>query len=283
MSKGLQRSLSFSLSLSLSLQTHAWVRHRRALSHAPRLMCAHTHTHACAPTGGTGPRLQNLQTLDLSANQIADFEQDTLSGLMSLERLYLSSNRIAGFANGTFSGLLNLDTLELANNPGAPFACPPVSYRSSGCEMNRLQTCGWSGDCVFWLDGRTLMLSRTGECETSCSYLWLDDEGITGFAPGTWSGMSNLRYLSLSNNNIAGFAPGTLSGLTALKNLELRGNPGTPFACPSSLRSSSGCELDRIEDCGGCTFWLGTLSEKSVLWPVTEHVDCIHRFRAMIL
>jgi hypothetical protein len=80
-------------------------------------MCAHTHTHACAPTGGTGPRLQNLQTLDLSANQIADFEQGTFSGMTGLRSLSLRGNQISGsVANDTFADLSALTRLDLADN-----------------------------------------------------------------------------------------------------------------------------------------------------------------------
>ena len=60
---------------------------------------------------------QNLQTLDLSANQIADFQQGTFSGMTGLRSLSLRGNQISGsVAHDTFADLSALTWLDLADN-----------------------------------------------------------------------------------------------------------------------------------------------------------------------
>ena len=107
--------------------------------------------------------------------------------------------------------------------------CPTVSQRSSGCEMNRVGTCG---DCTFWVDGlRGWMLFKTvGPC--TCSWLDLSNKGIVKFANDTWSDMPNLQILYLHNNKIAELGNGTWNDLTSLDELSIFENP---LGCVSGI------------------------------------------------
>lgn len=60
--------------------------------------------------------LSNLQTLDLSGNNLMYFPTGTFSALPSLKHLDLSNNSLVSFRSGMFTNLHSLETLDLRNN-----------------------------------------------------------------------------------------------------------------------------------------------------------------------
>ena len=91
----------------------------------------------------------------------------------------------------------------------------------------QLQVCG---GCSFWLEEDGNRLSSTGECATTCTYLYLSHRGIEAVAQGTFSGMTGLRSLSLRGNQISGsVAHDTFADLSALTWLDLADNKLTGF------------------------------------------------------
>jgi hypothetical protein len=70
-----------------------------------------------AINGGTFEDLNRLQALDLSYNQIATINRGIFQGLASLEWLFLGSNPVTSIENGAFHGLDELLTLDLGRLP----------------------------------------------------------------------------------------------------------------------------------------------------------------------
>ena len=212
-----------------------------------------------APNAFTG--LGSVMTLNLSSNQIKVLAPQTFARLESVQSLYLDNNQITSLTNSSFASLPKLQDLYLANSPGVPFACPTVSRYSSGCKVNRVQICG---GCTFWThyvaSSIGYSLSKTGSCETSCNYLYLNNIGITVVANGTFATLGNVQYLVLSHNQITSLVNITFADLPNLQYLNLEYNPGAPFVCPSVSEYSVGCERNMLINCGGCTFWLDGFS-----------------------
>ena len=55
--------------------------------------------------------------------------------------------------------------------------------------------------------------------------LYLQDNQITGVAPGMFHGLNSLQGLYLNNNKITALAAGRFDGLNSLTTLNLQGNP----------------------------------------------------------
>jgi len=236
-------------------------------------------------TPNTFAGLGSVTYLTLSGNQIEALAPNAFAGLGGVQRLDLHDNQITSLNNSTFARLPNLQELYLVNNPGVPFACPTVSGYSSGCEVNRVQICG---GCTFWThhiaSSIGYLLSKTGSCETSCTYLDLNNKGIAvltnnSFAglgsvqyiilsgnqistleKNIFTGLDNVRYLNLQANQITSLTNSTFVDLPNLQSLYLDNNPGAPFACPVVSDHSSGCKRNVLATCGGCTFWVDGFS-----------------------
>ena len=236
-----------------------------------------------APNAFTG--LESVTYLTLSGNQIEALVPNAFAGLGGVQRLDLHDNQITSLNNSAFARLPNLKDLYLVNNPGVPFVCPTVSGYSSGCEVNRVQICG---GCTFWThhiaSSIGYLLSKTGSCETSCTYLDLNNKGIAVLTNNSFVGLESVYYIILSNNQIGTLAQNTFNGMESVWYLDLQGNqissltnntfadlpnlqylyldnnPGAPFACPEVSERSSGCQRNILTTCGGCTFWIDGVS-----------------------
>ena len=136
-------------------------------------------------------------------------------------------------ANGTFAGMGSVTYLDLSNNQLAAVA------NGTFAGLDRLQT------------------------------LSLSNNQLAALAPGSFTGLGSVTTLQLQNNQIAAVANGTFAGLERLQTLYLENNPGTPFACPTVFGYSAGCEMNRINTCGGCTFWLDGRS-----WVLSKTGSC---------
>ena len=214
----------------------------------------------------TGSCETSCTYLSLQSKGITAVANGTFAGLERLQTLYLQDNQLtaAGLATTNFSDLPALQTLQLASNPGAPFACPTVSGYSSGCEMNRIDTCG---GCTFWLDGRSWVLSKTGSCETSCTSLWLANLQIMAVANGTFDDVGSLQQLYLQRQWL-----GCVPGVAATVEIDRYWTTKTP-RCPSN------CTMDTYyvategicQHCPGSsyTFGIGGAGVENCTYPPT--------------
>ncbi|XP_077988112.1 uncharacterized protein LOC144442607 [Glandiceps talaboti] len=79
--------------------------------------------------------LRNLQTLDLSSNEIQMMSVSSLQGLVNLEYLDLSWNFITELSDDTFQDLKKLKTLDLSKNPLFCFPSQPLKPLRSFEQM----------------------------------------------------------------------------------------------------------------------------------------------------
>ena len=229
---------------------------------------------------GTVSDMPNLQTLNLENNEIAEIEPGAVSNMPSLQYLSLSGNPGVPFACPTVSQQSSGCEMNRASNcgsctfwvdglrgwmlfkTGGPCMCSSLSLYNKGIakiangtwnDLQNLQTLN--------LQNNEITEIEPGELGNllSLRYLHLSGNKIAKLKTGTVSDMPNLQTLNLENNEIAEIEPGAMSNVPSLQYLSLSGNPGVPFACPTVSQQSSGCEMNRVQDCGGCTFWVDGL------------------------
>ncbi|XP_013382061.1 slit homolog 3 protein [Lingula anatina] len=131
---------------------------------------------------------ENLQTLDLSTNNIGRLYSSDFVGISRLGGLELSSNEISAIGTGVFSSLINLKTLGLSNNY--------LTHLTDGL-----------------FDG----LASLGGLELSSNEISAVDTGV-------FSSLINLKDLGLSNNHLTYLNDGMFDGLASLESISLYGN-----------------------------------------------------------
>ncbi|XP_072046677.1 uncharacterized protein [Amphiura filiformis] len=132
--------------------------------------------------------LTSLQRLDLSYNQLENVSGKSFIHLASLQSLDLSHNNISKISNDTFTGLNKLDTLDLSNQNHFNLLGSP--FRS------------------------TLSLKK----------LYIAFSGLSSLLSSVFSGLRELQELTLSNNKIPSLPASIFHGLTNLTHLYLSEN-----------------------------------------------------------
>ncbi|XP_015178999.1 PREDICTED: slit homolog 3 protein-like [Polistes dominula] len=209
--------------------------------------------HSCTP---------NLQSLDLSGNDLGALPDRTLAGLPSLTVLKLQENAISAVGDHALAGLPNLRSLNISSNKLV--ALPPelfaktkelrelilsnnsLSVLAPGLldaleELQLLDLSGnelnsrWVNRDTFSRLGNLLVLdlsfntltkidSRVFEGLYNLQILKLEHNEIDMLLDGCFASLTNLHTLTLSQNKITRFDPSHAHGLTALEQLFLDGN-----------------------------------------------------------
>ena len=147
------------------------------------------------------PNPNNLQSLTINGNQIADITQ--LENLTNLQKLHLYDNNIDNIT--PLENLTNLHDLDLYNNNITDIT--PIE------NLTNLQ--------ILILSDNNITDITPLENLTNLLYLDLINNNITKIS--SLQGLTNLQDLYLSNNNITDITP--LENLTNLLYLNLDNNP----------------------------------------------------------
>ncbi|XP_029345651.1 peroxidasin homolog isoform X12 [Acyrthosiphon pisum] len=154
-----------------------------------------------------------IKVLDLSYNEIMDIE--SLAHLTELETLNLSNNNISELKHGAFANLSKLQSLMLSNNN--------ISELKHGgfANLSELQ--------ILYLDNNKIENIETGAFNnlTSLKVLHLDYNNIHKLDLEMFKGLRKLDKLFLDHNMIRHIPPGTIDSLTSLSLLWLDHNPLT--------------------------------------------------------
>ena len=153
-------------------------------------------------------RLENLEKLDLSNNQITDLRKGAFLKLKNLKKLDLSSNQIQELIPGNFEGLECLELLNISSNhlDSKPID-KSIFCMSSLIELNLNNT---KLTIVDFLD-----TDRLGNLEN----LYLSNNQIKVLRKGAFSKLKKLKMLDLNSNQIPELIPGVFEGLERLKKL----------------------------------------------------------------
>ena len=173
--------------------------------------------------------LLNLRDLDLSHNRLGDLPEHVFSDLKSLRRLDVSHNQLATFSANMFSADNVLEELDLSGNNLA--SLPENSFS----RLLRLRDLDLSFNAIT--DLAPGVFASLGGLE----YLWLDHNALTSLTSETFSRMGSLRALSLDENRITSVASSAFVNLSRLQYLwlsldEMIGLPAGLFAELSQLR-----------------------------------------------
>ncbi|KAJ8929054.1 hypothetical protein NQ314_018300 [Rhamnusium bicolor] len=154
--------------------------------------------------------LQNLQTLDLSHNEIKVIELEPFRTLRTLDVLNLSANSLTKIDSGSFSGLNVLKCLDLSRN-----------------NLTKLD------------DQVLLPLS-------SLQYLNLSNNRLEALNEVCFSSLIMLQQLDVSWNRLARVAPGSLQ-LPSLARLLLAGNPQLGRSREAAVLVGTGRRLQTVD------------------------------------
>ncbi|KAL2623093.1 hypothetical protein R1flu_003298 [Riccia fluitans] len=140
---------------------------------------------------GPIPSLDNntqLQTIDLSSNQLTGMVPESLAKLTNLQTLDLSSNRLTGMVPESFAKLANLQMLNLRNNiiQGNLPQLPQQNFKLTNIDFS--------------------------------------NNNFSGEIPKTWVGLLALQDLNLASNSLQGPLPQELGRLSSLISLNLSNN-----------------------------------------------------------
>ena len=161
---------------------------------------------------GAFTKVQSLERLHLSYNDLTKVAPGTFGHLSSLEYLYLSSNHITEVAPGSFSFLTSLEYLYLFNNQITEVIPGVFSNLTSLYKLH--------------LGGNNLIEVARGSFShlPRLADLHLNYNQIAKVEPGAFSHLSSLKNLYLYNNQITDITPGVFSNLTSLDILDLSSN-----------------------------------------------------------
>ena len=156
--------------------------------------------------------LTNLETLDLSGNQLAELPEGLFDGLTSLRTLLLYGNRLTELPEGLFAGLTSLETLWLYTNR---LTALPEGLFAGLTSLDELH-----------LKNNFLTALPEGLFAglTSLDELFLNSNRLTALPEGLFAGLTSLRTLHLYHNRLTALPEGLFAGLTSLESLYLNDN-----------------------------------------------------------
>lgn len=154
--------------------------------------------------------LSNLQSLDLSRNEIKVLELEPFRTLRTLEVLNLSANSLTKIDSGSFSGLNNLKCLDLSRNN------------------------------LITIDDQALTPL------TFLQYLNLSNNRLEVLDEACFSSLIMLQQLDVSWNRLARVAPGSLQ-LPSLARLLLAGNPQLGRSREAAVLVGTGRRLQTVD------------------------------------
>ncbi|XP_007517499.1 transforming growth factor beta activator LRRC33 [Erinaceus europaeus] len=194
--------------------------------------------------------LETLIELDLSQNQLSELHlaPGLPSCLRNLQSFNLSSNQLLSVPTGLFAGASNITTIDMSHNQislcprssgldqgGLPscvdFRNVPSLKRLSleGCGLQELQDCTFQGTSITHLDlsGNWGVLNGSitplQKIASTLQVLSLRNVGLrSSFMESDFSGFENLRNLDLSGNSLTSFP--RFKGKLVLQTLDLRRN-----------------------------------------------------------
>ncbi|XP_043929291.1 tsukushi [Protopterus annectens] len=184
----------------------------------------------------TGPGYTTLVSLDLSYNQITEFEANTFSKLRYLESLDLSHNSLQSLQDGSFSNP-SLEDIDISNNRlqeiNLNIFMPKIHGKPINIDLSNNEirsVVNGLNENIPFIQGFNLSGNRLTSVPNLkgflLRYLSLDNNPITKIEENAFSGMVELTHLSLANlPTLTEIASNSFSGLSALQVLDLSGNP----------------------------------------------------------
>lgn len=156
----------------------------------------------------------DVQSLDMSNNQISVLPINGFSSLKRLRVLNLSSNAISMVADEALHGLRSLESLDLSGNKIV--ALPPAMFRDATKSLKELRL---QNNSISALPGLVTDMNQLVTLDLSRNVLtsmWLNAE--------TFSGLIRLVLLNLSYNRISRLDPAIFKDLYTLQILNLQFN-----------------------------------------------------------
>ena len=175
----------------------------RGLVNLESLDLSHNELGLLEPAAFFG--LKKLKDLDLSHNRLRNLPADSFSDLISLRKLDASHNQLATFSANMFSADNLLSELDLSNNKIA--SLPSDSFS----RLSQLRDLDLSFNAITDLPAG--VFSSLGSLE----YLWLDHNSVTSLTSETFSALGSLRALSLDKNRLDSLAASTFQNLSRLQ------------------------------------------------------------------
>ena len=168
-------------------------------------------------------RLQSLEWINLTHNQLTGRIPVRLDQLASLKSLRLSNNELTGKIPAELGNLKSLEELELAGNdlrgkiPNSLASL--VNLQRFILHNNRL-----TGEIPAWLGGFE-----------DLRFVWLTNNQLTGTLPPNLGSARSLQYLRVQNNRLTGKIPDSY-GDREWRCLLLEGNDLEDTCLPRSLK-----------------------------------------------
>ncbi|GLH12951.1 Toll-like receptor 7 [Gryllus bimaculatus] len=161
---------------------------------------------------GALARCAELESLDLSNNQILSLPRVALDGLNKLEKLKLHGAGLVNIEEGSFHDLVKLELLDLSDND---LTTLPSGLFTTLHELDDL-----------FLDNNSLTAlpadAFVGLVELEV--LSLTNNKITTLAPGAFTGLEDIKYLTLNENRLTTLPSNIFSGLPQVKGIDLSVN-----------------------------------------------------------
>ncbi len=154
----------------------------------------------------------NLQSLNLSRNDISSLSANQFQNLTSLLELRLMSNDISSVSSDQFQGLTNLQILSLSRNQIASLSASQFQTLPNLLELNLFdnQISSLSADHFQGL--------------SSLQELQISDNQITSLSANQFQGLGSLEVLYLEGNQITSVDANAFQGLPDLTRLRLDNN-----------------------------------------------------------
>ncbi len=176
---------------------------------------------------------QNLKTLDLSSNNLTEFDARAFHGICALENLNLNHNALSEIHPDTFQGLVRLTVLDLSNNQiqGLNHKCfsALASLVTLYIRYNRIMILHPEAFAKLvslrelYLKENQIKLDPELKLPASLTVLELDENRLDSLSVDFFQGMEKLTSLSLVNNKLKIFPD--FERLRSLQILDLSGNP----------------------------------------------------------
>ncbi len=180
--------------------------------------------------------LTNLRDLNLSGNQLSGTMPTELFSLVELNALLLSNNQLQGTIPSEIGNLTNLNLLELNNNKLTGQIPPEVGNLTSLESINLIYN-QLNGNIPIEIGNLTKLRSLyfnnnflSGEIPieignmTDLVDLQLNENQLYGTIPSQIGNLTNLNILQLAFNQFSGSIPTSIGNLIGLTSLELNVN-----------------------------------------------------------